>query len=109
MYPFGGILNGPLVAGYLASILSRFWKRRGRRPGWLVGILAIVGAIVVSWIFVFQLDLFRPWRWTNMDGKVDFLPLLVISAVPAAIASILPAAFVVELYQKRYDKARVPS
>jgi MFS family permease len=104
MYPFGGILLAPLVAAYLASVLSRFSSCRRRRPGWMVGIGAIFGGVIASWIGIFQLDLFRPWTWSYVGGKDDLLPLLIFTGFLAGFVGILPAAWVVDRHQKQYDE-----
>lgn len=104
MYPFGGILIAPLVAGYLASLLSRFAARRQRRPGWVVGVCAISGAVLATWIATFQLDVFRPWSWSVVGGKVDLLWLLLMTGFLAGFVAIIPAAWVVDRHQKQYDK-----
>lgn len=103
MYPFGGILLAPLVAGYLASVLGRIWRRRGRRPGWMAGGLAICGGVFATWLATFQLDLFMPWRWGQVGGKVDLLFLLAVTGILAAVVGILPAAFIVDRHQRIYD------
>jgi len=103
LYPYGGALLAPFVAGYLASVIARIQRRRDRRPGWGTGILAIVLGVLISWFFTFRFDAFIPSRWAT-GGKVDLLTLIVATGFLAAFFSILPAAFVVDRHRKIYDK-----
>src|SRR5688572_6621441 len=99
MYPFGGVLVAPLVAAYLASMLSRLWRRRRRRPGWIAGVLAILGGVFATWLCAFQLDFFMPSRWSSVGG----LDLLLMTGFLAGFVGIIPAAWIVERHQKIYD------
>jgi hypothetical protein len=103
MYPFGGILVAPLAAGYFASLLCRYYRRRDKRPGWVAGILAIFGGVLIALVCMFQFDLFIPSRWAAAGGKVHLLPLFGMIGFLAAVAGIIPAAFVVDRHQKQYD------
>jgi hypothetical protein len=102
MYPFGRALIAPLVAAYRASVVSRLLRRQDKRPGWIVGGIAIAGGIFIGWLCVFQFDLFRPSRWNT--GKVELAPLLVLTGFLSFIESVIPAAWIVERHQKIYDK-----
>jgi MFS family permease len=103
MYPFGSILIAPLAAVYCASLFSRLLRRRGKRPGWVAGGLSITLGIVVGWLLVFQLDLFRPSRWYT--GKVDLPSMLLVNGFFSFISSVVPSAWMIERHQKLYDKA----
>src|SRR5947209_7393328 len=102
MYPFGGILIAPLAAVYCASVISRLLRRRGKRPGWIAGGFSIILGIVVNWLFVFQLDLFRPSRWHT--GKVDLPAELLVTGFFSFIACTVPSAWMIERHQKLHDK-----
>lgn len=104
MYPFGGIAIAPLVAGYFASVMCRFWRQRGRRPGWIAGVLAISAGVLVTCVCTFQLDLFMPSRWSPGGGKGHLSDLILMTGFLAAVAGIMPAAIIVERHQKVYDK-----
>jgi membrane-bound metal-dependent hydrolase YbcI (DUF457 family) len=104
LYPYGGALVAPFAAMYIASILSRFQIKRGTRPGWLAGLVSLTFGILVAWVCNFQLDVFRPWCWSTVGGKVELQWLLGATAFLSLLTSIVPASFVVDRYQKRYDK-----
>ena len=104
LYPYGGILLAPPVAAYLASVIARLRRRKDRRPGWGTGFLAILAGVLTTWICTFQFDAFNPWRWANAGGKVDLFSLLVATGFLAVVLSIMPAAYIVDRYQKSYDK-----
>ena len=101
MYPFGGILIAPLVAGYIASLICRRLRRRDRRPSWLIAPLAIAVSVFVVWGATFQMDLFLPSRWSS--GKVPMLGMLLISGVPSALVGAVAAIAVVYYYRLKYE------
>lgn len=103
MYPFGGILISPLIAGYLASVLCRVQRSKGKRPGFVILLLASVAGVLASWLSMFQLDLFNPARWMS-NGKVEMWMLLVISGIPSLFVSAIAATLFVARHQKSFDE-----
>jgi|ERR1051326_94275 Na+/proline symporter len=99
---FGVTLIGALAAVYCASLFSRLLRRRGKRPGWIAGGASIILGTVVEWLFLFQLDLFRPSRWYT--GKVDLPSMLLVTGFFSFIACTVPSAWMIERHQKLYDK-----
>ncbi len=104
LYPYGGALVAPFAAMYVASILCRIQIGKGKRPGWLAGLVSLLFAILVALFCSFQFDVFRPWRWSIVGGKTDLQVLIVFTAFLAFLVSVVPASFVVDRYQKRYDR-----
>jgi MFS family permease len=104
-YPYGGALVAPFTAMYVASVLCRLQLKNGKRPGWMVGLISLIVGIVVAWLCSFQLDAFRPWRWNTVGGKVELQWLMGAVAFLSLLTSVVPAAFVVDRFQKKYDKA----
>ncbi len=104
LYPYGGALVAPFAAMYVASIVCRIQIGKGKRPGWLAGLVSLVVAIVIALFCSFQFDIFRPWRWSIVGGKTHLQVLVGVTAIVAFLASVVPASFVVDRYQKRYDK-----
>jgi hypothetical protein len=102
MYPFGGILIAPLVAGYLTSLICRLLGRRYRRPSWFTVPLAVVVSVSVVWVATFQTDLFVHSRW--LTGKVPMWDMLLISGVPSASLGAVAAILVLYHYLRKYER-----
>jgi hypothetical protein len=96
MYPFGGVIIAPLVAGYLASVFCRLAQARGRRPGFAAYAIPVAVALVIVWVATFGDELLKPWS----NGKVSMWGMLLISGVPAFIAGSIPAALIVERFRR---------
>jgi Na+/proline symporter len=98
-------LTAPLVAGCFAGLLSRLWRQRGRRPGWIAGILAILAAApvawMVSWFCVFHTQALYPWSASLTGFAQVLVSMIAWLAVPGGI---LPAALIVEFHQRAYDR-----
>lgn len=105
LYPFGGALVAPFAAMYVASILCRVQVKYGKRPSWLAVLVSLSVGIVVAWFCSFRLDAFRPGRWSSAGGKTQLKWLMGVVAVVSFFTSALPVGFVVDRFQKRYDKA----
>jgi hypothetical protein len=95
MYPFGGVILAPLVAGYLASVLCRLDKARGRRPGFVAFAMPVAIALVIVWVATFGDELLK-----RTNGKVEMWAMLLISGVPAFIAGSIPAALIVDRFRR---------
>ena len=104
LYPYGGALVAPFAAMYVASLVSRFQIKRGKRPGWAGGVLSLASGILIAWFCSFQFDAFMPWRWSTAGGKVELQWLLGATAFLSVLTSVVPASFVMDRYQRRYDK-----
>ena len=91
----------PLVAGYLASVLCRLQRKRNKRPGFGVALIAIVAGVLACWLSMFQADLLIPSRWTS--AKVDLWMLLVITGVPSLVVSAISAGILLVRHRKIYD------
>ena len=105
MYPFGGILIAPLVAGYFASLVCRVRRRKDRRPSWLTIPFAVAAGVAAAWIATFQTDLFIPARW-SASGKVPMVDMLLISGVLSASVGAATAILVVYYYLRQYERTR---
>jgi biotin transporter BioY len=103
VYPFGGILVAPLIAGYLASVLCRVQCQRKRRPSLAIVLLAILAGVFVSWFSTFQFDLFSPARWSN-SGKAPMGGLLLISGIPSLFVSTIAATVIVTRHRRSFDE-----
>src|SRR6516164_6964629 len=85
-----------LVAAFAASVfadlLSRLWRRGGHRPAWIVGIIAILGAVPVSWLSswfcMFHTGLLFPFSESTTGFGQSLVTIIAFLAVPIGI---LPA------------------
>ncbi len=104
LYPYGGALLAPFFATYAASAISRFQLRQGRRPGGVTAIIAFIVGALVALLCSFQLDVFMPWRWGTVGGKVDLGWLVWATGFLSVVISFVPVRLVTNFYQRRFDK-----
>jgi len=102
MYPLGGILIGPLVAGYLVSLFCRLSLRRDRKPSWFLAALGIALGLVATLAATFQKDFFQPSHWSS---KVEGSAMLLITGVPAAVLAAGVAIPLVYFYGQKYAQS----
>ena len=104
MFPFGGILIAPIVAGYLASLLARRDLSANKRPAWGSAWFAVVIGVVATWLATFRADLFRrPGQ--SAISKAPMPMLLVITGFPAAVVGIAVAFPVTHHYKRKHERS----
>jgi uncharacterized PurR-regulated membrane protein YhhQ (DUF165 family) len=100
MYPFGGIILAPIVAGYAASVLCRLCARASRRAGFLVFAVSVVLGVVMSVVATFGRAAFFPGdRTWNKAGYVG-------EVMPAAMAALLLGAFAAAVVLHRHRRLK---
>ncbi len=67
---------------------------------WIALLFTVVG-VLATLVATFQSDLFYPSRWNNL--KAPLMVLIGMAGIPAGIAALLLAVYIVERYQKTFD------
>jgi hypothetical protein len=94
MYPFGGIILAPFIAGYLASVLCRLRVAKGLKAGYGTLAVSVGVAVVVVWVVTFGEELFK-----RDNGKVAMWVMLLLTGIPSTLIGSVAAAFIINRHR----------
>lgn len=93
----------PVAAGYITTIPCRSAESRKRPAAWYYAFFGIIGAGLLTVLFVYQGDLFRPSAWDRGNVPMSFLVPFCFVVSCAVVA--IPALLVVHHYRRRFRNA----